>query len=89
MEHLEIVLRLWVFPNPNSGDFNVSFTLPLLHKPYDFRIFDIMGRTVFKQKGKGSHENTVHFNIDLANGVYIARLRQGNKSDTYKFVVLK
>ena len=82
------ITDLNIYPNPNSGQFKLSFTLPD-KAPVSLKITDMEGKTVWK----GATDNfsgTYNNNIDLSTqpkGVYILEIMQNNKTMLKKLVV--
>lgn len=80
--------ELRMFPNPNSGEFNLQFTAPK-SKKLDVAVLDMSGKTVFKQtvkNFKGSYNN----NIDISGydkGTYILVVNNGEQQFTKKIII--
>lgn len=85
----EIENTLSIFPNPNNGQFTVSFSM-LEAKDVTLELTDVAGRVISSQK----HDNatSVTQNIDgaeLADGVYFVRIITADEVVTKKVVVQK
>ena len=82
------ITDLNIYPNPSSGAFKVSFTLPD-NAPVGLKITDMEGKTVWKdttQNFSGRYDN----NIDLSTqpkAVYILEIMQNNKTMLKKLVI--
>lgn len=76
-----------LYPNPNSGSFTIEPHIPLSGS-VDLRIFDILGKVVWKSEEK----NLIRRNIDLSNlesGMYILQGRSENKVAVKRFIIQK
>ncbi|WP_179020878.1 S8 family serine peptidase [Winogradskyella forsetii] len=82
--------NLVVFPNPNKGEFTISFDSNLSNnEDVKVEIHDISGRIVYN---KNFVNNTVQFNktINLggvASGVYIANISKGSHITSHKIII--
>ncbi|NMH27226.1 zinc-dependent metalloprotease [Flavobacterium silvaticum] len=78
---------LAIYPNPNNGTFNVSFT-PNQNEDVKIGVFDIRGRQIFN---KGYVANGLFQQIlDLghpSSGVYLIQIENGGTRETRKIVV--
>lgn len=84
-----VVLKAYVFPNPASEIakliINTSSQLPV-----DIEIIDFSGKTYKKMRFFKTGVNSFDISVkDLADGVYIIKVRQGNKLGNVKFIVNK
>ncbi|WP_417876209.1 S8 family serine peptidase [Winogradskyella sediminis] len=81
---------LVVYPNPNKGEFTISFDSSLSdNSDVNVDIYDVSGRLVYKNIFTN---NTVRFNEtisldNVASGVYIANISQGNKMTSQKIII--
>jgi len=78
-----------VYPNPNNGQFFVSFQ-SIDSKPVKLSLLDMRGRLVSEQSFKNNtnvFNQAVNFN-DLAKAIYILKIQTGN-SETFKRLVIK
>ncbi|WP_179008791.1 S8 family serine peptidase [Winogradskyella forsetii] len=82
--------NLVVFPNPNKGEFTISFDSNLSNnEDVKVEIHDISGRIVYN---KNFVNNTVQFNktINLggvASGIYIANISKGSHITSHKIII--
>jgi len=82
--------QLTIYPNPNKGKFNLSFDSSLDNfNDVQIEVYDISGRSVYKNT---LINDSVKFNetINLSNvasGVYIANISQGNKMTSQKIII--
>jgi len=75
------VEALSIFPNPSNGD----LVLHGLEGAADVTVHDLSGRTVFSQSLELSLYTAL--NLDVATGVYVVRVQQGQKVHNQKFIV--
>jgi len=79
--------RLYVFPNPNQGQFKVVTELTGTDK-VSWQITDLQGRIVDERNyGQQSGNFTTDIALDQAKGVYFLRFQVGNKVQTEKILV--
>lgn len=77
-----------VYPNPNDGNFILSYNLP--DNSSDFRIIDIMGKVIYNSKISNTEGKQIINASQLANGVYFWQVYSGNKLfDKGKISVVK
>jgi photosystem II stability/assembly factor-like uncharacterized protein len=81
------VVNLEVYPNPNEGSFE------LLIEGYQgdnlaLEVIDIMGGRVHSEELTGLNLNySTSLNLNLANGMYFAKISAGKRMKTVRFVV--
>ena len=78
-----------IYPNPNSGSaFNVNFT-DLSNASVQVRLIDAMGRVVYNKNYsvEGSLNQTITFDTQLASGIYMVELVDGNESYSQRMIV--
>ena len=80
-----ILLNSVVYPNPNKGTFNISFTKDPA-EPYNIRLTDITGRLVYQTQSTGV-KTTVSC-PHLSAGVYTWQIILSNYKSTGKIVIL-
>jgi len=79
------------YPNP----FNASFTIPLelgVSLPVDVRLYDVSGACVRTIRNEILSAGTYHLTTDtrdLTSGIYLLRMRVGNRTETQKIVLMK
>lgn len=76
-----------VFPNPNSGRFQLQFS-GVKELQLTLEITDLLGRTLYQEVAKveaGVVNKT--FNLRLTRSIYFLQLKAGNKISTRKIVI--
>ena len=79
-----------LYPNPTSGQINISFKTDLL-EALNVSITDLGGKSVFEEKVEdfnGSYSKDIDI-TDHNEGIYILRISQGNRIYTEKVVINK
>lgn len=76
-----------VFPNPNSGVFSFTTTLPASHS-FDFEIMDARGRIIYRNKGTGNSTIEVDLKTVL-DGYYFLNVQTNYSSSTFKLAVFQ
>ncbi len=81
-------LDIKAYPNPNSGDFNLSFS-KVLDSDIQLEIVDIMGRKIYEQMiPMGSNSFTIdQSEKSLAYGMYYLRFTKDKASEVIKIIV--
>lgn len=78
---------LLLYPNPNSGIFNIRFT----ETPYEtvnISVMNVMGQKVFEQNNLKPEGNEVGINLgDLSKGIYLINVSDRKSRRTIKFVL--
>ncbi|HEU4719399.1 MAG TPA: T9SS type A sorting domain-containing protein, partial [Bacteroidia bacterium] len=81
-------LSFGIYPNPNSGEFDLSFTTPGI-SDYRLDIFSVDGKTVYSedlQQFSGTYSR--HIDIRSAgSGSYVIRLTDGGKETIRRIIV--
>ena len=80
-----------VFPNPNSGQFNVSFD-NALEQPVNYSVVNLLGQTVYMEDNNepaGSVSHTISLRNDLASGLYYLSIKTGNQVITRQVMVTR
>ena len=89
IEDTKIADSFALWPNPNNGEFHVSFNTTN-SDTVALTAFDIRGRKVTEQRFENNSNvfnQTVNFNM-LAKGVYILKIKTGN-NEFFKRLVIK
>jgi hypothetical protein len=76
------------YPNPNTGKFNLSFTLPE-KKEVEINILNMEGKNVYSEK-LGNFSGNYDKEIDISKnpkGVYFVKIQQGDHSNVKKIVL--
>ena len=71
---------LSIYPNPNNGSFMVQTTLDVLR----LIIYDVSGKAVFNSEVLN---NIKHFDLNLANGLYLIQIFTKDGEITRKMAV--
>ena len=79
--------QMIAYPNPNTGDFNVTFNLSE-RSDVDLRIIDYMGRTVWNRLLSDILNQTLGVELPNSSGVYILQATGGGFTDTRRIIVL-
>ena len=75
-----------VYPNPNSGSFNVQFTAT--GKPAAISVYDMRGRKLYGQSTTAAPGLfTQQIQIEAQAGIYLVTIEQGGRKSTKKIVV--
>ncbi|MEO6165896.1 MAG: M43 family zinc metalloprotease [Chitinophagales bacterium] len=83
---------LTIFPNPNNGDFTLTYSLPE-QSNVRISIIDLTGREIIQvsdeQKAAGNHQQAINTAAiqNLANGIYMVRLQTDSQSFVKKLVI--
>lgn len=75
-------LNLTIYPNPNSGTFNLSGTLPNT-QPVELKVLNVVGQVIYNEQIKPDNKNlntTISLPTDAANGIYLLQLSNGEVS---------
>jgi hypothetical protein len=76
-----------VFPNPNTGVFSFTTTLPEGHS-FDFEILDASGRIIYRNKGTG--DSTIEVDLKtVLDGYYFLNVQTNYSSSTFKLAVFQ
>lgn len=80
-------IGLQIFPNPNNGNFNVNFK-PESGESIQIILYDLLGREVYSKDYEYSNVFGEEINLNNARtGVYLLKIKDGNRSITKKIVV--
>jgi hypothetical protein len=88
-EALAGLTNLTVYPNPNKGQFTVSFDSEN-ETPVDLTIRDLTGKSIWTGQlavGSGANNREVSMDSNVASGVYLLEVRQGTAVRTIKVMV--
>ncbi len=77
--NVEKQVNIKIAPNPTSGSFVIYNA-----KGYKATITDLSGHTVYTRNITGDYEKV---NLDLASGIYIVRLTNGDNTVSYKLIL--
>ncbi len=69
-----------IYPNPNSGEFNIN-----VDKEYNLQVMDITGKVIYSEVLKHK-ENNINLSSQQA-GIYIIKLTSGEETYNYKVLV--
>jgi hypothetical protein len=75
-----------LYPNPNDGRFSINFTSPLVAENYTITIFNLIGRTVYREE-LSKDNNVRQFDLSHLNpGIYIVTITTNEILLTQKFI---
>ncbi len=86
-ENLENKVDFSIIPNPNNGDFKISYTTNI-DSNIEVQIYNSVGKNMYNQNtinNKGLIDISIE---EIPAGVYTIILKSGNTSSTKKFVVI-
>lgn len=76
-----------VYPNPNNGEFNVSFNNPI-SDTIKISVFDIRGRHIFENSYNASSDFNQAVNLHtIQSGMYLVTVSDGANKATKKIVI--
>ncbi len=79
--------QLTVYPNPNTGNFTISYNIEQNATLY---IFDAQGKQVYSLPLSAEQKSIEVNNLNLANGIYMYKvLNSGNMLHNGKLIILK
>ncbi len=85
----EIMANAQIFPNPNSGIFNLHMQ-GFDRERVDVSIFDQLGKTVWHQRSLTGKNIIIDLSgQDLESGIYFISIRQGEKTVTKRLVIAR
>jgi hypothetical protein len=68
-----------VYPNPTTGHFNISLNEPM-DREYEIEVFNNLGGIVQKSMRQRNEQSAQIDLSGLPSGMYLIRIRAGNKS---------
>ncbi len=77
-----------VFPNPSTGEFNISYP-EILQQNAHLEVFDITGRSIYKSNLNPSSTGSNIFKLSLSNtekGIYYLLIKNGDSTIKKKLV---
>ena len=86
----DLVSEFNVFPNPNNGDFTVTFNSDNNYQAF-LKVYDLTGREVYaKTLDVDEYTNQTNIQLDnLETGVYLIELSDGNTRSVKKVMISK
>ncbi len=79
--------NLQIFPNPNNGEFTISLKNSQ-SKPIYIEVYDVRGRSIFKEKHKNNGNFSESINLNHAqSGLYILNVSDGIKKVSKKIII--
>ena len=84
--------KLSVIPNPNKGSFTLSGTVANASnlKDIDFEVVDMLGQVMYKDVAKidnGEINKNITLGDNIANGVYLIRIKGEGENRTIRFTL--
>lgn len=84
--------KLAVIPNPNTGTFNLrgALDMPANVKEVQVEVIDMLGKTVFTDVAaldNGEIDKSITLSSNLANGVYLVKIKGDNSGQILRFVL--
>ena len=87
-EHQNEIINFQIKPNPNNGNFTISYLLPQ-NKSGTFEVFDINGRKVYSQ-ALPQWSTLQQINLPkLSGGIYQCIIKSGNSTIAKKVAVIR
>lgn len=82
--------NLAIYPNPSNTEINIRIS-SFSNDPVTVEIFDLQGRSVLRNKYKNvSGAFTESVNVrSISSGIYLLKVKQGNKERTQKVIITK
>jgi subtilisin-like proprotein convertase family protein len=80
------LLNFAVYPNPNSGSFNVQFT-PSSESDVKINVSDIRGRRIFEKAYASNGLFNENLQLSVEAGLYLVTVRNGNTTEVRKIIV--
>ena len=72
-----VIRRLSIFPNPSTGEFNISLDDLTANGKLSVEISDMLGRIVFRKTERAN--NLIRVNISLPAGIYILNVKENGR----------
>ncbi|MEM7037707.1 MAG: T9SS type A sorting domain-containing protein, partial [Bacteroidota bacterium] len=82
------ILGVRVYPNPNSGEFNVRINLS---RDMGIRVtlYDLQGRLIDKRLRSGTRTHNLDYSVDdLVQGIYLLKVSTSTSSQVVRVVIL-
>jgi hypothetical protein len=76
--------RITLYPNPNSGMFNLSSS-PALTGHVSIRVFDVQGRELWQSRSNGL--SNIPIDLELPSGLYLLEVRTDRGKDMKRFAI--
>ncbi len=79
-----------IYPNPFIDNISIKIATLDINTPIEYRLYDILGRTVTQNsliitEGNSAHELSIN-GSNLSVGLYVLKITQNGKEQTYKLV---
>lgn len=88
MNELKAFQRIEIYPNPNSGSFDIKFSLEK-EDDVNIQVSDVLGRIVFEEKHRvGNHILPVNLGNNTTKGMYFVKIKfSDGKEETKKITI--
>lgn len=87
IKNMKTTNELYIFPNPNNGNFSIELPAANLKDYSWLSITDVSGREVYNTKFK--ENNNLTFSLpDLSNGLYLLRVSRNNGFSTVTNLII-
>ena len=81
----EIVIEgLSIFPNPSNGVFTINWSEGT---SLDFEVFDVLGRSILKNKTTDGNTSYIIDMNSYTSGFYLLKIDSGDKQTTKKLIL--
>jgi len=78
--------ELLIYPNPATNNINIKLEQNVFSE-MEINIYSVEGSFVLQIKEQATADNILSFNVaNLAQGVYVAKIKIGEETKTFKFV---
>jgi hypothetical protein len=83
--------ELFILPNPNNGSFTLTGQLPCADAcTVEIEVTDVLGKTIYSEKvnvDNGNLNTRIALGSEIANGVYLVRVKNNDISEVIRFTL--